>query len=189
MVRSNLTILLVEDSPEDQVLFREAFAKSGHAEIRVQIVNGGAEAIQYLNGNGKFADRAQFPFPTLVLSDLKMPEGDGFSILEFLHRTPEARVIPVFILSSSNDPDDVKRAYSLGASAYLTKPRSYAEIRTLARIIVELSLICELPPMTEAGVALRTESAGKLGERFVRAATSGPQAPQRSFAPMPPSLG
>ncbi|MEW6306794.1 MAG: response regulator [Verrucomicrobiota bacterium] len=168
VISPNLTILIVEDSPEDQILIRRAFETCGHDKIHLQIVSGGSEAIDYLKGAGKFADRAAFPFPTLVMSDLKMQQGDGFSILEFLHQTPEARVIPVFILSGSADTDDIRRAYALGASGYLTKPRSLAEIKSLVRIIVELSLVCELPPMTESGVALKTESSGKLGERFVR---------------------
>jgi len=69
-------------------------------------------------GEGRYADRERFAYPTFIMTDLKMPRVDGFGVLEFLKKNPEWRVIPAVMLSASRDTDDIKKSYALGASSY-----------------------------------------------------------------------
>jgi CheY-like chemotaxis protein len=111
--RTNPTLLLVDDDPNDIVFLKLAFAAAG-AEYRIYSVSGGDEAIAYLSGKGKFSDREAYAYPNLVITDLKMPKGDGFSVLEHFKQNPEWAVIPTIVLSGSQDNDDIKKAYLLG---------------------------------------------------------------------------
>jgi len=95
-----------------------------------------------------------------------MPNGDGFTVLEHLKRTPESAVIPTVVISASEDGDDVKRAYILGASAYLVKPTDISALNTMIEKLMAFWMICEVPGVNQNGVRLDTESVGKLGERF-----------------------
>ncbi|MEJ2181502.1 MAG: response regulator [Gammaproteobacteria bacterium] len=119
MKRGNLTILVADDSYEDHLLLRRAFLKCAKPGVTLQMTSSGNEAVAYLRGIEPFEDRNQYPYPTFVLADLKMSDGDGFTILEHLRSTPQSTVIPTVVLSASSDSDDIKRAYTLGASAYL----------------------------------------------------------------------
>src|SRR5258708_6317532 len=94
----------------------------------VQIVTDGQEAIEYLQGAGKYHDRSQYPFPSVIFTDLKMPRVGGFEILEWLRAHPECSVIPVIILSASRLEADVQRAYQLGGNAYLVKPSKLEDL-------------------------------------------------------------
>jgi CheY-like chemotaxis protein len=99
---------------------KRAFQK--YFACTIHVARNGAEVIDYLGGKGAFADRAKFPFPEIVISDLKMPKVNGFGLLTWINEHPEFRVIPTLILSSSADPNDVARAYKLGANTYFVKP-------------------------------------------------------------------
>src|SRR5689334_20743292 len=114
MKKYHATILVVEDDPNDQFLVERAFRKIGVTDP-IQVVGDGAEAIAYMMGEGKYADRAIYAYPTFIITDLKMPRGDGFTVLEFLKGNPEWAVIPTIVLSASSDPDDIKKSYMLGA--------------------------------------------------------------------------
>lgn len=94
------------------------------AHIRMVAVHDGSEAMQYLEGKGKFANIPHHPHPDVVLLDLKMPRINGFEFLEWLRtKAPvHLRFIPVVVMSSSALREDVDRAYSLGANSYLVKP-------------------------------------------------------------------
>src|SRR5437868_12776557 len=120
---NNGCILHVEYRDEDVFLLNHAFKR---AEIGnpVQVVIDGQEAIDYLAGNGKFADRAQFPVPCLVLLDLQLPAKTGLEVLEWIRQQSALRSLIVIILSSSIYEGDVRRAYELGANAFLVKPSS-----------------------------------------------------------------
>jgi two-component system response regulator len=117
------TILQIEDREEDDFLLRYAFKNAG-VENPVQVAVDGQEAIDYLDGNGKFADRAQFPFPALVLLDLQLPRVTGLEVLEWIRRQPALKTLVVIVLSSSIHEGDIRRAYELGANAFLVKPSS-----------------------------------------------------------------
>src|SRR5688572_1526406 len=115
------TILLAEDNDDHVILIKRAFVQSRLLNP-VQVVSDGVQAIAYLNGDGKYADRKEFPLPALLLLDLKMPNKDGFEVLEWIRDQPTLRNLRVVVLTTSDRIFDVKRAYELGASSFLTKP-------------------------------------------------------------------
>ncbi len=103
----------------------------------------------------------------VVMTDLKMPMGDGFSVLQHLKSTPEWAIIPTVVFSSSADLDDIKRSYMLGAGSYIVKPSSFEKMRNLLNIFYSYWMVCETPQTDASGKRLDTNSKGKLGERFV----------------------
>ena len=159
------TILLVEDSPDDALLMMRAFQKIGVSDA-IQHVRGGTEAIQYLKGEGQFADRDRFRYPSFIVTDLKMPAGDGFALLSHLKSTPQHAVIPTVVYSSSDDPDDIRRCYAMGAGSYIVKRNQASELQRMFKIFFDYWMECEVPAVDETGKILPTYSYGKLGERF-----------------------
>jgi CheY-like chemotaxis protein len=113
--------LLVEDDPGDALLIRRAFVQAKVLNP-VQVVSTGEDAIAYLSGVGRFANRAEFPLPELVLLDLKMPGIDGFEVLRWIRAQPGIRGMRVVVLSGSDEMRDVNRAYQMGANSFLIKP-------------------------------------------------------------------
>lgn len=146
----NAPILVADDDSNDVMLLQIAWAKAG-LKCPLQVVRDGAQAIQYLAGEERFADRREFPLPRLVLMDLKMPLCDGFTVLSWIREQPWLKGLAVVILSSSADPDDVERAYALGASSYTVKPGSTEELRTLVRCLNDWWLEISLHPRLDAG--------------------------------------
>ena len=166
MRRSNPTVLVVDDDPNDLMFIQSAF-RTAAAGVQVQTVNSGQEAIAYLAGDGKFSDRNVYVYPDFVITDLKMPDGDGFSVLEHFKRNPNWAVIPTVVLSGSQDNDDIAKAYLLGASAYHVKPSSPAALRALVKALYDYWLMCELPEIDRSGKHLETSGAHKIGQRFM----------------------
>lgn len=165
MKRTEFTILVADDDPNDQFLIERAFNANG-VKMQLRFVNSGEEAIAYLRGEGRFADRAQYQYPSFLLTDLKMPRGDGFSILKFLQTTPESAIVPTVVFSASGDTDDINTAYRLGASAYIEKPQTPDGLTRMIKVLVDFWMACEVPEVDSAGKRLSTQSEGKLGERF-----------------------
>jgi CheY-like chemotaxis protein len=159
------TILVVEDESHDQLMIEKAFRDLGLTGP-ILFADNGHEAIKYLMGEGKFADRTQYPFPTFIMTDLKMPRSDGFDVLQHLKANPGWAVIPTVVLSSSSDPDDIRTAYSLGASAYHVKPQSFDQLRSRLKILHDYWMTCEIPEVDASGKQVLTAAKGKLGERF-----------------------
>ncbi len=126
----NQFILLAEDDPNDVLLIQRAFQKAGMKDI-LKVVRDGEQAIDYLSGRGLYANRGRFPFPYLLLLDLKMPATDGFEVLQWLRGQPDMRRLLVVVLTSSNLQADVDRAYELGANSYLVKPVEFDEMVNL----------------------------------------------------------
>lgn len=139
-----ITVLLVEDNADDALLMQRAFKSQG-LERPPHICADAVEAIDYLKGEGKFADRLTFPFPHLIITDLKMPRGDGFELLAWLRQHVEAMVIPTIVWSSSDDPRDVKRAYMLGANSYMRKPSDFQEFKNMVADMFRFWDRCEKP--------------------------------------------
>jgi CheY-like chemotaxis protein len=165
MKNKDFTILGIDDSEDDQLLITRAFRKNG-VTCPINWVSSGKEAVAFLKGEGRFADRKRFAYPSFIMTDLKMPGGDGFSILQYLKSTPEYAVIPTVVFSSSTDLDDIKRSYMLGAGSYIVKPGDFEEMRRLLDTFYKYWMICETPETDASGKMVHTNSQGKLGERF-----------------------
>ena len=123
-------ILVAEDDLTDAYFFQRAFKRAG-IPVMLHLVRDGQEVIDYLQGEGQFADRTAHPLPQLVLLDLKMPRLDGFEVLEWVRKQPAFNGLQIVIFSSSGEPRDMNRAYGLGANWYLVKPHSMAELTEL----------------------------------------------------------
>ena len=128
------TILHVEDDPNDVLLVARAFRKT-QAEISVQVVNDGEQAVNYLSGAHAFSQREQFPLPSLVLLDLKLPRKSGIEVLAWIRSQPGLRRIPVVMLTSSKQPVDINRAYDLGVNAYLVKPVNFDALVEMLKVL------------------------------------------------------
>lgn len=133
MTDSNYTILLVEDDDNDATLLTMAFKKSNILNP-IQWAHDGLEAVAYLNGEGDFADRTRYPFPEVLILDLKMPRMSGFELLSWIREHPEFRVIPTIIMTSSRQDIDVQKAYNLGANTYMIKPSSFEELAKMVKL-------------------------------------------------------
>ncbi len=121
-----LRILVAEDDPGDVLLMERALSKTG-VEVPIRFVNDGQQAIDYLKRKPPFHDESTNPRPTLVLLDLKMPRMSGFDVLKWVRRHHALRNLLVVVFTSSEDPEDMRRAYSLGADSYLVKPQDPAD--------------------------------------------------------------
>jgi CheY-like chemotaxis protein len=109
------------------------------------VARDGQETIDYLSGNEPFQDRAKFPFPNLLIMDIRMPKMDGFHLLTWLRTHPHCSVIPTLILSASDLPGDVRKAYQLGANSYIAKPSQLEELVDLLRVVYNYWHHCEAP--------------------------------------------
>jgi CheY-like chemotaxis protein len=125
------TILVAEDNDDHVILIKRAF-RYANLLNPIHFVSDGAEAIAYLNGDGKYANRDQYPLPALVLLDLKMPNKDGFEVMEWIREQPTLRSLRVVVLTTSERVVDVQRAYQLGASSFLMKPLDFRDFVQLA---------------------------------------------------------
>ncbi len=114
-------ILLVEDNPDDEALTLRAFKKS-NLKNDVVIARDGSEALDYLFGTGMYAGRDISERPQLILLDLKLPRVDGLEVLERIRANEPTRLLPVVVLTSSKEQEDLVRSYSLGANSYIRKP-------------------------------------------------------------------
>src|SRR6185436_2235354 len=114
-------ILIAEDNEDHVILLRRALQK-GALLNPIFVVNDGEETVAYLKGEGKYADRYEYPLPALLLLDLKMPKKNGFEVLEWIRQQPGLRRLRVVVLTTSDSPDDIDRAYELGANAFMVKP-------------------------------------------------------------------
>jgi CheY-like chemotaxis protein len=142
--KKELKILLAEDDPEDAKIFELAVKQSGLG-TRLMLARDGQEAIDYLSGHEPFQDRAKFPFPNLLIMDIRMPNVDGFHLLVWLRTHPHCSVIPTLIFTGSDQPEDVRKAYQLGANSYMTKPSQLSELVDLIRVIYNYWHHCEAP--------------------------------------------
>lgn len=122
---SGRTILLVEDNPDDVDLTLRALRKSD-VRCRVDVVRDGEAALDYLLASGK-------PLPAFVLLDLKLPKVSGHEVLERLRRETRTRLLPVVVLTSSRERQDLERCYSLGANSYVRKPVDFDAFMQAAR--------------------------------------------------------
>lgn len=138
-------ILLVEDNPNDLELTLIALAKSQLAN-EVVVVRDGAEALDYLHRRGEFKERV-VGNPAVILLDLKLPKVDGLEVLKDIRETETLKSIPVCMLTSSKEEQDVVRSYELGVNAYVVKPVDFAEfVRAIADLGIFWAVLNEPPP-------------------------------------------
>ncbi len=131
---THLPVLQVEDDEHDVFFLRRAFDEA-RVLNPLQVVYDGQEALDYLSGTGKFADRSAHPLPCLVLLDLKLPRKNGLEVLEWLRKESTLPPIPVIMFSSSAHPEDILQAYRLGANSFVVKPAGIQERAEFARAL------------------------------------------------------
>lgn len=127
-------ILLVEDDAGDQELTRRALG-NGSVRSDLHIVQDGEEALDYLYHRGLHADPDAAPRPDLILLDLNLPKLDGQKVLELLRSDPQLRRLPVVVLTTSHQDEDVLRSYDLGVNSYIAKPVDLAELTAVIRTL------------------------------------------------------
>jgi len=129
---TNGALLLVEDNEDDVFLMKRAL-KGARVVNPLFVVEDGQEAVDYLGGAGKFADRANYPLPAVVFLDLKLPFRSGHDVLAWIRQQKELDSLVVIVLTSSNEATDLSKCYSLGANSYLVKPPTPEQLEDLAR--------------------------------------------------------
>ncbi|MAQ01120.1 MAG: two-component system response regulator [Alteromonadaceae bacterium] len=129
-----ITILMADDDEDDRLLALDAL-KEGRVLNNLHCVEDGVELLEYLRREGKFADPATSPRPSLILLDLNMPRMDGREALQHIKADPNLRSIPVVILTTSKEEEDMIRGYDLGAASYITKPVNFEGLVDLMRAI------------------------------------------------------
>jgi len=127
-------ILLVEDNPDDVTLTLRAFKRS-HVMNTIAVARDGIEALDYLFARGAYENRAGAPLPTLIILDLKLPKLDGLGVLKALRAEKRTRLLPVVILTSSKEEQDLISGYSLGANSYVRKPVDFAEFLEAVKVL------------------------------------------------------
>ena len=124
---------MVAEDDENHVFFIQRAFKQAGLLNPVHFVPDGEHAIMYLAGEGKYANREEFPLPSLLLLDLKMPNKDGFEVLEWIREHPTLSALRVIVLTTSGATTDINRAYKLGANSFLTKPMNFTDLVQLTK--------------------------------------------------------
>jgi two-component system, response regulator len=144
------TILLIEDNLSDEKLTVLAFKRCGVVNELV-VRRDGAVALDYLFGTGAHAERDISVLPSVILLDLKLPKIDGLEVLRRIRADERTRFIPVVILTSSKEDEDLVRGYELGANAYVRKPVDFTEFAVAAKTLGLFWLLLNEPPPTRRG--------------------------------------
>ena len=139
------SILQVEDEENDVLLMQVAFRESGIMHPLFS-ARDGQEAIDYLAGNGKFADRDRFPPPCLMFLDLKLPRKMGLDVIRWVRSQPSLQTLIVIVFSSSPQPDDINSVYRAGANSFLVKPSGLNELITMLEAFKAYWLVYNQPP-------------------------------------------
>jgi len=127
-------ILLVEDNPDDAALTLRAFKRS-HVMNTIEVARDGIEALDFLFARGDYASREGAPLPTLVILDLKLPKLDGHGVLKAIRADQRTHLLPVVILTSSKEEQDLISGYSLGANSYVRKPVDFVEFAEAVKVL------------------------------------------------------
>lgn len=148
-------ILLVEDNPDDEELTLMALQESQIVN-EVVVTRDGAEALDYLFATGRYADRDPASLPALVLLDLKLPKLSGLEVLQRMRGDPRTRLLPVVVLTSSSEEEDIIASYDLGANSYVRKPVEFHRFADAVRQVgMYWLLVNQPPPLERLGQASR----------------------------------
>lgn len=140
------TILLVEDDPDDEMLTRMALEEN-HLMNEIVVAHDGVEALDYLFGGGKYAGRDLTDLPQVVLLDLKLPKLNGLDVLRAIRADDRTRLLPVVILTSSNEETDLLAGYNLGVNSYVLKPVDFHQFtEAVKQLGLYWLLLNESPP-------------------------------------------
>jgi CheY-like chemotaxis protein len=142
---STKTILLVEDNPSDIGLTKRALAK-GHILNELVVAEDGQEALDYLFGTGAYAGRDSATLPTLILLDLKLPKVEGLEVLVRIRSDSRTKRLPVVILTSSQEEQDIATSYDLGANSYIRKPVDFLQFAEAIKNLGLYWLVLNEPP-------------------------------------------
>ena len=145
MEQMSKTILLIEDNPDDEKLMLRAFKRNNMLNPIV-VARDGVEALDFLFARGACAGRNGSPLPTLIVLDLKLPKLDGLGVLKALRGDERTRLIPVVILTSSKEEQDLIQGYALGANSYVRKPVDFSEFVEAVRVLGIYWLMMNQPP-------------------------------------------
>lgn len=144
---SKKIILLVEDNPDDELLAIRALKKNNISN-EVVVARDGVEALDYLFGTGAHAGRDMSEMPQIILLDLKLPKIDGFEVLRRLRSDERTKLLPVVVLTSSREEQDLTESYSLGANSYIRKPVNFTRFTEAIRQLGLYWLVLnESPPI------------------------------------------
>ncbi len=138
-------ILLVEDNPDDVELTLRAL-KQYHVKNQINVVRDGAEALDYLFATGAYADRDTTTMPAVVILDLKLPKVDGLEVLQRIRADERTKLVPVVILTSSNEEQDIINGYKFGANSYVRKPVDFTQFIEAAQQLGLYWLVINEPP-------------------------------------------
>ena len=144
----NKYILLVEDNPDDEELTMMSFKKSGLVN-EVVVMRDGEKAVQFLFAEGPYKDRNPAALPAVVLLDLKLPKLSGLEVLEQLRTNPLTKCVPVAILTSSSEEEDVINSYKLGANSFVRKPVDFNQFADAVKTIGLYWLLINEPPVMD----------------------------------------
>jgi CheY-like chemotaxis protein len=145
--------MVVDDNDGDILFFSRAFKQAGFKN-RLITLSSGDETVKYLSGEGCYANREEFPMPKLALLDIKMPGIDGLEVLQWMRQNNSLDQIPVLMLTTSSYPEEVKRAYALGANAYLVKPMDLQEFANQVKAMGQFWLEhCRLPEVGQSAIS------------------------------------
>jgi two-component system response regulator len=139
------TILLVEDNPSDIALARHAL-EIAHVTNRIDVVEDGEEALEYLFRTGRYSTDQDHHMPAVVLLDIKLPILDGLEVLRALRENPATKRLPVVILTSSKEEQDLAAGYDLGANSYIRKPIDFQQFADVIKQLGLYWLIINEPP-------------------------------------------
>lgn len=145
MSNKTVLILLIEDNPDDEELTLLAFEQN-RISNQVVVARDGVEALEYLFGTGKFADRNLDVMPALVLLDLQLPRINGLEVLQRLRADNRTKFIPVVILTTSNEQQDLINSYKLGCNSYIRKPVDFEQFQTAVEQLGMYWLLLNEPP-------------------------------------------
>ena len=144
-------VLLVEDNPDDEALTLRALKKA-HILNPVVVVRDGAEAIEYLLAEGRHAGRDAMDTPQVILLDLNLPLVGGLDVLKKIRAAPHTKLLPVVVLTSSKEDEDLMASYALGANSYVRKPVDFGEFADAVRKLgLFWLLVNEMPPVMRGG--------------------------------------